>query len=101
MRNIFPLLIILAILIFPSAYGLASSYGEGKIILKPTVPEGKTVTIERSIRVKNVNEIPVIVTLEPSREIEKIITILDKKLILQPDELKRAYFTITLRSGGR
>jgi len=100
MNRFWVMILILTILFTPSVLGLASSYGESKVILKPEVPEGETVQIERSIRVKNVNDIPIKVTFEPTENFKKIATMIDEEVVLQPGELKRGNFIITLRSGG-
>ena len=93
--------VLIALLMFPFAQGLASSYGEGKVILRTEVPEGETVTIDRSIRLRNINDIPIKVTLEPTERFGRIVEMLDKEVVLEPGETKRAEFTITLKSGGR
>lgn len=101
MRNVLLIALIILTLSIPISYGLAASYGEGRVTIRTEVPEGETVTIDRSIRVKNANDIPVKVTFEPVGNFKKIIEMFDKEVILQPEEMKRAYFRITLRSGGR
>ncbi len=101
MRNFWLLILLFSILVVPPCYGLAASYGEGRVILRPVVPEGETVTIDRTIRVKNVNDIPVKVTFEPTERFKKIIQLIDEEIILQPEEMKLARFKVVLKSGGK
>lgn len=100
MRNLVLLALIITALVIPTSHGLAASYGEGKVIVRAEVPEGQTIEIDRSIRVKNVNNITIKVTLEPTENFKKIITLIDKEVLLKPGEMQRAKFKIVLKSGG-
>lgn len=95
------LLLVLLMLVIPTVYSLSISIGEAKVILRADVPDGQIVTIDRSMRIKNPNDIPVMVNLEPSGGYKRIIELADNNFVLQPNETKRAYFKIVLRSGGR
>jgi hypothetical protein len=57
-------------------------------------------TIEKTILVKNVNDVPVNVTLEASEDFKDMVKIIDKKFTLEPEEEKDARFTITIRKEG-
>jgi len=89
------------VLILPLCHALTASIGNAKMILRPDVPAGETITIDRSILVKNVNNVSVRVNLEPDEIYEKIIEIYDNEIVLEPGEEKKANFRITLTSGGK
>lgn len=93
--------ILLLLLLSYSVQGLTISYGEGKTTLKTVVPEGKVTEINRSIRIRNDNNITVKASLTPSKNLESIIQVKESQIILEPGEMAKANFTITLRSGGR
>src|SRR3989344_7836489 len=57
-------------------------------------------TIEKSILVKNVNNVSVNITMEASEEIKDIIEVIDKQFTLAPGENKDAQFLIKLRKAG-
>lgn len=95
-----------------SVSAITGSIGNAKMILSKTLyPElgtldgKKTVTIEKSILVKNVNDVPVNVTLEADADGEKFIDIIDESFILEssnngiPAE-KKAVFQIRIKDKG-
>jgi flagellar basal body-associated protein FliL len=94
------LFVILVMAVIPGVLALTASMGNARMILRPDVPEGDTVTIQKSIQVNNVNDIPIKVSLEPQNHYKKIIEIIDNDLTLQPGETTNARFKITLKSGG-
>ena len=100
MRYSLSLVLVIAILIIPVSYALSASIGNARMILRPNIEDGETITIDKSILVNNINNISVKVTLEPEEHYKKIITVFDEEFILQPDESKDAQFRITLKSGG-
>jgi hypothetical protein len=74
--------------------------GNARMILNAEVPEGNTVTIEKTIKVNNVNEVPISVVLEPETKSNYFINVIDTKFVLQPGESANAKFQIILKSGG-
>ncbi len=95
------LVLIVGVLVIPFSYSLTASIGNARMILRPVFEEGKTTTIDKSILVKNVNNISIKASLEPDDRYKKIIEIFDNEFILQPNESRNARFRITLKSGGR
>jgi len=100
MRNLTVLVLIVCILVIPVSYGLTASMGNARMVLRPEVEKGKTTTIDKSILVNNVNDIPIKVIFEPEGNYKKIITMIDNEFELQPTESKHAQFRIELKSGG-
>jgi len=100
MRLSIVILLLSCLLILPSSLALTGSLGNAKMILRPDVAEGETVTIEKTILVNNVNEVPITVTLEPDFRYKKIIDIPNNEFIMQPGDSKNVHFTITLKSAG-
>jgi hypothetical protein len=94
------MLLIVLVLAVPFSYSLTASIGNARMILKPEVPEGKIVTIDKSLLVRNVNNISVNVSLEPDERYKRIIALGEESLILSPGESGTVPFTITLKSGG-
>ena len=100
MRYALLLILIIGLLIIPLSYALTASIGNARMVLRPEVNEGQSTIIDKSILVKNVNNISVKVNLEADDNYKKIVEIFDNEFILQPGESKNAKFRITLTSGG-
>ena len=84
----------------PFVYGLTASIGNARMVIHTEVEEGKTTVIEKYVRVNNVNEVPVTITLDPRGDLIGITEIEDKTFTLQPGESKDANFKVTLKYGG-
>ena len=93
-------LCMLLLLLIPVSYAITASIGNARMILKPAVIEGKTTIIDKSIKVNNVNDVPINITLEAQGDIVEITEIFDNSFILQPGESKNAMFRISLDYGG-
>ncbi len=94
------MLCVLLLLLIPASYAITASIGNAKMVLKPAVIEGKTTVIDKTIKVNNVNDVPVNITIEAQGDIVEITEIFDKSFILQPGESKNAMFRISLDYGG-
>lgn len=94
------ILFVLLLVLVPASYALTASIGNAKMILRPEVLPGEETVIERSIKVNNVNDVPVDIELEAQGDLINIVEILDKSFTLQPGETKHANFIITLQYGG-
>jgi hypothetical protein len=84
-----------------SALSLTASMGNARMILYPNMEEGKPYLIERTILVKNVNDIPLKITLEPMGALENQTEIIDTNFVLQPNETRNARFSITILGPGK
>ena len=89
MKKILLTLLIIA-LIFPIISALTGSIGNAKIIIQTqgNVPQ----TVEKTILVKNINSIPVEITLSLDEDAEEFIELIDENFILQPNENKSARY---------
>ncbi|MCX6711528.1 MAG: hypothetical protein NT139_00625 [Candidatus Woesearchaeota archaeon] len=92
--------LILVLLIIPIANAITGSIGNAKAIIKTEVIPGETTVLERTILVKNVNDIPLNITLEPDDVLKDIIEIFDEKFVLQPGEEKKARFNLNIERPG-
>ena len=95
-KKITSLLIILFLI--PFVNGLIGSIGNAKAIV--TVDLEKTNLLERTVLIKNVNNVSVTIKLEPSGDIENITEILDKEFSLNPNGEKNARFKVTIPKSG-
>jgi hypothetical protein len=94
------LLIVLVNLTFVSA--LTGSMGNAKMVLYPEVNGWFSTTIEKSILTKNVNDVPINVTLIISDDGSKeFLELIDESFILQPGENKNAEFLVRVKKEGR
>ena len=98
MKNV--LVLFLLLVLIPVSYALVAYNANARMTLYTAVPDGGIATIERTILVKNVNDVPVIVTLEPDNHLAKIMQILDTGFVLQVNESKKAGFRMEIPSGG-
>lgn len=92
---------IFVLLLAVNTFALTASIGNARMILYPEVTPGETTVLEKSILVKNTNEIPVMITLEALPEIVEITEILDPEFVLEPGEEKDARFNLNVDQVGR
>ena len=92
--------LILILLMLPIANAITGSIGNAKAIINVNVESGKTTVIERTILVKNVNNVSVNITLEPDENLKPIIELIDGKFVLQPQEEKKARFNLNIERPG-
>ncbi len=96
MKKLIFSVVIALILLAQFSIALTASIGNSRMILRPAPSE----TIERSIHVKNVNDIPVTVEVFPSGELEDSIKIEEETFELFPGQEKDVYFEIKAPSSG-
>lgn len=94
------ILLFILILLLPIAYSLTAAIGNARAFVKVNASPEEPAVLKRTILVQNRNEIAVKVSLKVSKEFEKFVDIIDKELILEPDESKKARYTLTLDRGG-
>jgi len=92
--------LILILLLIPVANAITGSIGNAKAIIKTEVEPGKTTVIERTILVKNVNNVSLNITLEPDEGLKDIVQLIDEKFVLQPKEEKKARFNLNIDRPG-
>lgn len=94
-------IIVLIFAIMPQTFGLTASIGNARMILYPEVVPGEPTTIEKTILVKNINNISVNINLEAFQDLEGITEILDPDFVLEPSEEKNARFIVTIDEAKR
>jgi preprotein translocase subunit SecG len=88
---------LLILTIMTSVSAITGSIGNARMILRD-VETGDT--IERSILVKNVNDVSVDIELFAEGDLEDSIDIKDNNFRLEPQTEKKAYFTIKVKKPG-
>ena len=93
---------IIAVLMMNIFYvsAISGSMGNARMILYPEVNGWFTTTIEKTILVKNVNDVPINITLKTDVEGEKFLEIIDKSFILEPNTEKKAQFKVKVKKEG-
>mgnify|MGYP001566001780 CR=1 FL=1 len=97
-RYFFGLLIIFLLLIVPLALGLTGSIGNAKAIVNVDLSKGDV--LERTVLVKNVNNVSVNIKLEATEDLEGIADIIDKEFVLKENEEKNARFKVNIPGEG-
>mgnify|MGYP003394577037 CR=1 FL=1 len=92
------LLILLINIGFSSA--ITGAIGNAKMVLYPEVNGRTNTVIEKSILVKNPNDVVVNITLQLDPEAEKFIELVDKNFLLEPYSEKTAEFVIKVKEPG-
>lgn len=89
---------VLCLLLIPYASAITGSIGNAKAIV--TVDISKSNILERTVLVKNVNNISISVKLEAVDDLELITNIIDKEFELGAGEEKKARFKVTIPEKG-
>ena len=98
-KNFFGLIIIFLVLfLVPFASAITGSIGNAKAIVN--VDLEKSNILERTVLVKNVNNVTVTVKLEAADDLEGITELKDKEFSLQSGEEKNARITVTIPKEG-
>jgi len=92
---VFTLLILLTGSVFVSA--ITGSMGNARMILYPEVNGWTNTVIEKTILVRNVNDVPINIKLETDEEGSKFIELVDEEFILEPDEERKAQFVVKVK----
>lgn len=95
----FVFLLVLANSIMLSA--VTGSMGNARMILYPEVNGWTNTVIEKSILVKNVNDMPINITLELDENSSNFIELIDKSFILESGEEKKAQFEVKVKKEGK
>lgn len=97
-RKIYSLIVIFLMFLVPLVNGLVGTIGNAKAIV--TVDLEKTDILERTVLVRNVNNVSVTIKLESDGDLEDIIEILDNDFVLKENEEKNARFKVTIPKEG-
>ncbi|MDD5178154.1 MAG: hypothetical protein PHT54_02640 [Candidatus Nanoarchaeia archaeon] len=100
MRKITALVFILILALALPVSAKLTAYARGQAVLSVDVEEGSTKIIDRTIWVKNVNDIPVKVAIEAAEDLKGRVDVKDAEFILQPNEEKNARYLIQISQPG-
>jgi hypothetical protein len=93
--------VFLAVLLSATVNALTASIGNARMIIHTDVEQGTPTVIQKSIKINNVNNMSVEVTLMPSGDIKDFTQVLDNNIILSPEQSRDARFVMSLEYGGR
>ena len=79
---------------------ITGSIGNAKMILYPEINGWTTTTIEKTILVKNTNNVSVNISLKLDENSSKFLEIIDKEFILEANTEKKARFEIKVKKEG-
>jgi hypothetical protein len=88
--------LILTLILISNVFAITASIGNARMILRAQTGD----ILEKSILVKNVNNVSVDILLTASGDLQDSITLKDKSFTLQPNEEKNAFFTIKVTKIG-
>jgi len=95
--SIFVLLLVLT----TSVLALSASIGNARMVLYPKIAPGEKATIEKTILVRNINNVSVLIHLDPLQDLTNMTEILDNDFVLEPLQEKDARFKLTIKEPGR
>ncbi len=93
-------LFLVFVLVVSSVSAITGSVGNLKVVLRPEVNKGDVVVIDRVLKINNVNDVDIKVTLTPDQILDSFSEIIDKEFILKPGESKDAKFKLNLKNSG-
>ena len=82
------------------ASAITGAIGNAKMVLYPEVNGFTYTKIEKSILTKNVNDVPINISLQVDNETAKFIELIDETFILEPHTEKRAEFIVKVKDEG-
>ncbi len=80
---------------------ITGSMGNAKMILYPEVNGWFPTTIEKTILVRNINNVSINISLKADSDGEKFLEIVDREFTLQPNGEKKAEFLIKVKNEGK
>src|SRR3989344_3419080 len=82
------------------ASAITGAMGNAKMVLYPEVNGFTYTKIEKSILTKNVNDVPINISLQVDNETAKFIELIDETFILEPHTEKKAEFIVKVKDEG-
>ncbi len=92
-------LFVFLLVLLPGVLGITGEIGNARAVI--TREWNGMETLERTILVKNSNDVKVNIKLEPSDEIKDIAELIDKEFELQPGEERKARYNLKIKEEGR
>jgi len=99
-RNLFIIISVIILINITFVSAITGSMGNAKMILYPEVNGFTTTIIEKSILTKNVNDIPINVTLQVDEAGKEFLELIDESFTLPAGEEKKAEFLVKVRKEG-
>jgi len=93
-------LFLVFVLVVSNVSAITGSVGNLKVVLRPEVNSGDVVVIDRVLKINNVNDDDIKVTLTPDQILDSFSEIIDKEFVLKPGESKDAKFKLSLKNSG-
>ena len=93
-------LFLVFVLVVSNVSAITGSVGNLKVVLRPEVNSGDVVVIDRVLKINNVNDVDIKVTLTPDQILDSFSEIIDKEFVLKPGESKDAKFKLSLKNSG-
>ncbi len=90
--------LIFLFIIIPNVLAITGEIGNARVVIKKDFSGIET--IERTILVRNSNDVPLDITLEATDEINEITEIIDKEFKLEAGEEKKARFNLNIKQPG-
>jgi hypothetical protein len=86
---------------FALVSAITGSMGNARMVLYPEVNGLTNTIIEKSILVKNVNDVAIDIKLEVDENSTEFLELVDEEFTLQPGEEKRAEFKVKVKKPGK
>jgi len=93
-------ILFLIILFIPLTYALRGSLGNARAVVYVNATPENPVVISRSILVSNKNDIDIKVDISPDVKYASWVNVIDKEVVLKPNESKKAKYEVTIAGGG-
>lgn len=95
-KTIFIFSLLISLVLIGNVLAITASIGNARMILRAETGD----KLEKSILIKNVNNVSVDIELTASGDLEDYITVKDNNFRLEPGEEKKAFFTIEVKKSG-
>ena len=95
-KIVFIVSLLITFVLIGNVLAITASIGNARMILRAEIGD----KIEKSILVKNVNDVAVNVALTASGDLKDYIIIKDINFTLEPGDEKKAFFTIEVKKSG-
>jgi len=95
------LLILVLFILASNAFALTAAIGTARGIVRIDIEEGKTVTLDRTLKVMNRNDVNVNVGLEVSGDLIGKLELMENEFTLSPNEEKNVRYLVRIKQPGR
>jgi len=99
MKKILLILVFLVLII--EVFAITAAIGTARGIVRIDVEEGKTVTLDRTLKVMNRNDVDVNVGLEVSGDLIGRLDLMETEFVMSPNEEKNVRYLVRINQPGR